>query len=253
MRYYVTADIHGYYTAFRSALESAGYFDDPEPHKLMIAGDLFDRGQEAEALQNFILELLERDEVILVRGNHEDLFEELITVDHGCAFSFHLDNGTYDTALQLTGFEKPRALVSALAFANAGQRTPYYETILPEMLDYYETEHYIITHGWIPCKEVGRGTYEYNPNWREASEDQWRKARWINGIDAARTAREDGKTIVCGHWHASYGHSKYEGRGSEFGADADFSPYRAPGILAIDACTAHSGIVNCVLLDDTPV
>ena len=33
MRYYVTADIHGYYAAFRSALESAGYFDDPEPHK----------------------------------------------------------------------------------------------------------------------------------------------------------------------------------------------------------------------------
>ena len=58
------------------------------------------------------------------------------------------------------------------------------------------------------------------------------------------------KTIVCGHWHTSYGHCKYEGKGSEFGRDADFSPYYAPGIIALDACTARSGQVNVITLDD---
>ena len=71
--------------------------------------------------------------------------------------------------------------------------------------------------------------------WREASEQSWRQARWINGIDAVRTVFEAGKTIVCGHWHTSYGHSKYEGLGTEFGKDADFSPYIAPGIIALEA------------------
>ena len=58
------------------------------------------------------------------------------------------------------------------------------------------------------------------------------------------------KTIVCGHWHTSYGHSKYEHKGTEFGEDADFSPYYGPGIIAIDACTAFSGKSNCLVIED---
>ena len=66
MKYYVTADIHGFYTEFHRALDEAGYFTDPEPHKLIILGDIFDRGQEAVAMQRFILQLMDEDAVILV-------------------------------------------------------------------------------------------------------------------------------------------------------------------------------------------
>ena len=71
MRYYITADIHGFYTEFHKALDEAGYFNDPEPHKLIILGDLFDRGQEAVEMQHFILSILEQDAAILVRGKYE--------------------------------------------------------------------------------------------------------------------------------------------------------------------------------------
>ena len=74
MKYYISADIHGFYTDFHKALDETGYFSVPEPHKLIILGDIFDRGQEAVEMQRFILELLEQDAVILIRGNHEDLF-----------------------------------------------------------------------------------------------------------------------------------------------------------------------------------
>ena len=73
MRYYVTADVHGFFSELKAALNNAGFFEDKEPHKLIICGDLFDRGNEAVQLQKFILDLMERDEVILIRGNHEDL------------------------------------------------------------------------------------------------------------------------------------------------------------------------------------
>ena len=53
-------------------------------------------------------------------------------------------------------------------------------------------------------------------------------------MDAAQTADEN-KTIVCGHWHTSYGHSKYEHKETEFGEDADFSPYYGPPLIAIYA------------------
>lgn len=43
---------------------------------------------------------------------------------------------------------------------------------------------------------------------------------------------------------------EYEGKGSEFGPDADFSPYYSPGFIALDACTARSGKVNIVVLED---
>ena len=58
------------------------------------------------------------------------------------------------------------------------------------------------------------------------------------------------KAIVCGHWHTSYGHSFIDRSCSEWGKDADFSPFSAEGILAIDASTPDSLMVNCVVIED---
>ena len=91
------------------------------------------------------------------------------------------------------------------------------------MLDYFETEHYVFTHAWVPSILNRDKSYSYITSWREADGVQWEQARWFNGIDAAQTADEE-KTIVCGHWHTSYGHREDENKGSEFGDDADFTP-----------------------------
>ena len=246
MKYYVTADIHGFCSIFLRALTDAGYYDDQESHKLVILGDLFDRGREAKALQQFILE--HRDELILIRGNHEDLFQELVTEDEGLAYRHHVSNGTYDTALQLTGFDPVMAQIQHWDFAEKARETPYYKEIIPSMLDYYETKKYVFTHGWIPSIH-GKSGYSYISEWRDSSPGEWASARWYNGMDAVRTCMEE-KTILCGHWHTSYGHSRYEGKGTEFGTDADFSPYFAPGIIALDACTAFSKQVNVIILEE---
>ena len=248
MKYYVTSDVHGFYSELSQALTEAGFFTDEEPHKLVILGDLFDRGQEARFLQQFILELMEKDEVILIRGNHEDMYVDLVTVDHGIPLKHHSQNGTYNTAIQLTAFDPVMAIIRHYDFAEAARNTDYYRRIIPSMRDYFETDHYVFVHGWIPCIRERKG-YSYYSDWRSASAEEWAKARWYNGIDAAVTCQEE-KTIICGHWHASYGHAKYEGKGSEFNDDADFSPYLAPGIIAIDACTAHSGFVNVLVVND---
>ena len=92
MKYYVTSDAHGFYTPLREALANAGYFDDDAPHKLLIVGDLFDRGGEA-------------------------------------------------TALQLTGIDPAFALAAAIGFAKAVRETPYYQKILPAMIEYYELKN----------------------------------------------------------------------------------------------------------------
>ena len=249
MKYYVLSDIHGFYTLLQTTLRNAGYFDDPEEKKLILLGDLFDRGPEALSMQEYVLELMERREAILVRGNHEDLFQDLVTADRGRPLRHHVQNGTYDTLEQLTGLSAGYSWSANMQLARAGRETPYYTRIIPNMLDYYETRKYIFTHAWIPCLNW-YGGMTYDPDWREAGADAWREARWTNPMDAVRTAQPENKTVVCGHFHCSYGHTKYEGKGTEFGPDADFSPYMAPGIIAIDACTAYSKSMNCVVLRD---
>ena len=249
MRYYVAADVHGFCTEFHKALDEAGFFSDPGPRRLLLLGDVFDRGEEAVEMQRFVLGLMEEDAVILVRGNHEDLYEEMVTVDEGLPVRHHKSNGTYGTALQLTGWDPGLAILRHLDFAAAAQDTPYYRRIIPAMVDCYETARYVFVHGWIPCIRERDGSFAHRSDWREATPGEWRRARWINGMDAAQACTEE-KTILCGHWHCSYGHAVYEGRGSEFGPDADFSPYYGPGVIALDACTAFSGRVNVLVLDD---
>ena len=67
MRYYVVADTHGFYTPMKKALEEAGFFADETPHKLIMLGDIMDRGKEAKELQAFILDLMDKDMFILIR------------------------------------------------------------------------------------------------------------------------------------------------------------------------------------------
>lgn len=247
MKYYVTADIHGFFTPFMNALKASGYFEDNCEKKLIICGDLFDRGKEAKELQEFIVE--NRADLILIRGNHEDLFCEMVGKDQGLAYYHHVQNGTYQTALALTGYDATMARIRHYDFAEAARKTPYYAEIIPSMLDFYETSRHIFVHGWIPC--FAHPIYSKVNEWRTASPEEWDRARWFNGMDAAKAGViEERKTIVCGHWHCSYGHSNFEGKGSEFGDNADFSPYYGNGIIAMDACTSHSGQVNVIVLED---
>lgn len=257
MRYYVAADVHGYFNELKSALTEKGYFEDKEPHKLVICGDLYDRGSEALLLQGFILELMAKDEVILIKGNHEDLALDLLYNwgKGGYLKPHHHSNGTIDTVCQLTGLDKEGLFMNAEEVGKGFSETPYIQTIIPTMVDFYETENYIFTHGWIPCTIVNTSPHMRNylpvENWREADAEMWDRARWINGMEAAHGGViEKGKTIICGHWHCSFGHSYYEGDGGEFDNNPNFEPYYGDGIIALDACTPVSGKVNCIVIED---
>ena len=257
MRYYVTADVHAYFTELNTALREHGYFEDTEPHKLIICGDLYDRGTEALQLQEFLLELLAKDEVILIRGNHEDLALNLLHTWNQSSYlqRHHNLNGTVDTVCQLTGFSARDVFTKPEEVGRAFLQNPYIQTIIPAMVDYFETDHYIFTHGWIPCTpiSIGGDKREYVPiaDWRNAGAEQWNKARWINGMEAAHSGITGaGKTIVCGHWHCSFGHSHYNHDGGEFDNEPNFAPYYGDGIIALDACTALSGKVNCIVVED---
>ncbi len=256
MRYYVTADVHGYFSELKFALAERGFFEDKDPHKLVICGDVYDRGTEALQLQSFLLDLLEKDDVVLIKGNHEDLALDLLNNWNKGSFlqRHHHSNGTIDTVCQLTETTIGQLSNESDEIYNKFSNDSFIKTIIPAMVDFYETDHYIFTHGWIPCTILGNNYLKnYMPieDWRNAGAQAWNSARWINGMEAAyKGIVEKDKTIICGHWHCSFGHSRYEDDGGEFDNNPNFTPYYGEGIIALDACTTISEMVNCIVIDD---
>lgn len=262
LKYYVIADPHGYYTPTRRVLEAAGFFEETDPHKLIVCGDLLDRGTEAQAMVDFMLSLHREGRLIYILGNHEDLFVRCMQeIARGHAheiasgMTVHDRNGTWDTMLQLTGVSERDAVDLGPTFGSCIRQTAFYQTLLPAAVEFYETPNYVFCHGWLPVLSAEPGSdppFFYDENWRTAPWEARKNSRWLNGMAMACRygITEPGKTVVCGHFHTSYGHANLENKGTEWGVTADYTPFRAEGILALDACTARSGIVNCIVIED---
>ena len=260
MKYYVVADTHGFYTPLCSALESAGFFAEKQPHKLVVCGDMMDRGPQAVKMQEFMKRMLDEDRLIFVRGNHEDLMEAML-IDistYRPVSERHEINGTWSTALQLSDLPPELGARFPTEVARRVKNSIFFRDLIPASIDYFETEHYVFVHGWIPAYSTPpddidpEGGLHCRADWREATLGEWRKARWYNGMECACVSRYGipDKTVVCGHWRASYGHAQVHGEGSVFGEKAIFTPFYDKGIIALDACAAYSGFINCIVLED---
>ena len=239
-RYYVVSDVHGFYTEMIAALKENGWFEDNGNKRLILCGDMMDRGQEAVKMQKFMCDLMDKGELIFIRGNHEDLMLQFIEdykIMGDALPRYHITNGTFSTAIQLTGEHG-----SGFDLGH----TPFVSKLIPSSINYFETDHYIFVHGWVPVRYGA-----VCENWRVAGQKKWDEARWLNGMEQALYGNTiPGKTIVCGHWHTSWGRAYSDSKAKEWGPEADFSPFYADGIIAIDACTAYSGKVNCLVLED---
>lgn len=247
MKFFVVSDIHGFYDEMIVALDKAGFDKDNEDHWLVSCGDEWDRGPNPIGVMKFFCSL---ERKTIIRGNHTTLFEDLV---YRCYPEFHdYSNGTLDTVKIIGNYKLDKQF--DLCCERALNRTKKYRR---DMVDYFETKNYIFVHSWIPLKcsddlpfhYTKKRKFEFNPNWRDAPLVDWEQARWGNPYDLAYSGFLPDKTLVFGHWHCSTGWSDTEGR-SEFGADAKFEPYYGDGFISIDACTAHSGKVNVLVLED---
>lgn len=261
MAYYVLSDPHGCFEQTFDALTEKGFFSAKE-NKIILCGDLLDRGKEAVLMSEFFTDLYQNGQLIFVYGNHEILFLSMLqsiakggVYEIASGMSHHYRNGTWDTALQLSGMTANEAVNAPLALVQKVMRTPFYQVLLKHGVDYYETERYIFVHGYIPCtkvEDVYPPAYKYNPHWRDASPLEWDNARWLNGMEMAGVHHitEEGKTIICGHFHANYGHSFLDRKCPQYGSDAIYTTYRREGIVALDGATPTTGIVNILVLEE---
>ena len=98
MKYYIFGDAHGYFDILKKALDDAGFDRNNPEHFLVSLGDLLDRGKQPRECLQFVNSL---ERKILIRGNHEDLMEEMIAIHY--PRTHDLSNGTYYSAVDITG------------------------------------------------------------------------------------------------------------------------------------------------------
>lgn len=239
MRCFVISDIHSFYYEMISALNVSGFEKDNPQHVLICLGDLLDRGPDPKKCLEFINSLPRK---ILIRGNHEDLLQEAIQRKGFLSHDF--SNKTFETVQKVTGiksFNEKSDAIMLESFSN----NKLWKTYINSCIDYAETDKYIFTHGWIPVGD----------DWRNGD---WSSARWTNGMQSWKDGLVvNDKTILCGHWHTSWGHHFIDNKCPEWDMDiwfdknsrADFSTFKKKGIIALDACTAVSKFCNCEVLN----
>lgn len=266
IKYFCCSDIHSFFEEWMDALTENGFELNNPDHHIVICGDLFDRGPDAVKCYEFVKTMTFFKRCHYVRGNHEDL---LCDFYHDLKYQnwighHHFSNGTVDTVVQLLGLSNKYDLLHNLYSREHFEKsmTDILDFFQDNCVDYFEAGDHIFVHGWVPCtsedKVIYHGQKEFNsvyPEWPDnfdtvERDKMWEAARWINGMLAwAQGMRLEGKTIVCGHWHASFGNSRIHGHGEEFGPTACFDTFIDKGIVALDGCTAISGKVNCYVLE----
>lgn len=194
MKYFIVSDTHSFATSLKIALRKSGFRKRDKNHTLVICGDLFDRGNETLELYKFITSIPKKRR-ILIRGNHEDLYLGLLKKEQPDWHDF--SNGTVSTFCQIADYDSPYwpNYEEWETIRDKVKSHPITKFLLNnEWKNYFEIGKYICVHSFIPLVD----------NWREkADAHQWFKARWVCPWKLVEFFKEEGKTIVCGHWNVS--------------------------------------------------
>lgn len=289
-KYFICSDIHSFYKPLRKALKEAGWNKKNKNHILVVLGDVFDRGPDTLKVYEFLKSIPE-DQIVLVKGNHEDLFLELLT--KSVPDDYDYSNGTVRTFCSIAGINErdidrreifldyimSRDDVDEIDYAEINAevdkkcRELFYDVREKveksgvvdwlrsgQWQNYFELDDYVMVHSFVPLRlREEEGVFygkDYFPSWRyDSSEEEWYKARWgcpFTQYDQGYF-KED-KTLVCGHWHAygfreHYLNIKYEGQ-DIYGNPDIHKTYKGKGIIALDACTVVSDIVNVLVIEE---
>lgn len=251
--YFILTDIHSCYDEMIKTLNNNKFDINNKNHIIICCGDLLDRGAKPKEVIDFFYDLMQKERLILIKGNHEDLFKSLI--DCGPA-PVHAYNGTIDTLCVLTDSKTNDKVSDMLKNKDENEYIKKMNVLISNSLDFYETNNYVFVHGWIPIF--------LGDDWRKGDRRDWYDARWENGITCGFGGHIlNDKIIVCGHRCCAYARimeitnehpdkkSECEDRFMNPKDNQDlFDIYYGTGFIALDALTVHSGKCNCLYLTE---
>lgn len=262
-KYFAVADPHSFTDFMLSALHKAGFEKDNPEHYVVICGDAFDRGDSSDGMLSWMMEMYEKNRLIYIRGNHDDLLQDCVNDIRRMRHIgyHHVTNGTVKTLATIVGCTQYDILDRTFEWSVFDSKVDELINFINEVaVDYFQLGNTVFVHGWVPTtvSSDNDSTTCVHENWRDGS---WREARWENGMEMYKfgIVPPDVTTVVCGHWHASYGWAHIRKSAQEWGEGAcfdtfiDYNPDLKFRIVALDACTAYTGKVNCVVFDENGI
>lgn len=213
-KYFITSDTHGFYSELKQALDESGFDIKNSEHTFVLCGDLFDRGTETLKLYRFI-KSIPKERRILIKGNHEQLFFDLLNKKYPEDHDFH--NGTVDTCCRIARMPSISEDITTAEYLESGyyfRSGMYYDTerIEPdcqecwneikkkvkrsvitkwlksdEWVNYRELGKYILVHSfipihdakpWLPSFYISGHDYSYKEDWRNSIDEEWQDAAW---------------------------------------------------------------------------
>ena len=253
MRYFAFSDIHGCLDPLLEALDQAGYDPDNQGHHLLFLGDAFDKNRQDYQTYRFLKEAVGQGRCTWVLGNHDDYLLNCLKkheTNHFCRNTIH------NIALGIN----PDSVDEIQTLLDDGA-----EGLLFSCPDYFETPHYVFTHGMIP---FDKKHHRYDPSWRNAPKETWTRFRSLNGMKCVLDGiNEPDKAIVVGHIGSYYGnivirHPEISRDGEEFIKLGNklkqrasdnmeyFEMYRGDGVIGIDGRCFDTGIVPVLVIEE---
>ena len=251
MTYFVFADPHGNYEALITAITEMGYDAANPQHQLIGLGNYFGRAARSNSdcvdIWRYLTSPHHTNKPICIRGNHESILIDAI--ERRQLTETDIYNGEHNTFASFLG-RYPNQIKrddylqfdAAKVMINIG----FYDW-LKSLPWYFETEHYILTHGFVPMDYFTRGL-----ELEEFGRDDWAIASWaktpdyIKAFDEIKVKRN--KTIVFGHWRAKELNERFAGKWEEI--DGDIYVDKERRLIGLDTTTALSYKVGGVVIED---
>lgn len=219
---FTIGDIHGEYDLLEEVLKAY----DPKLHQLVLVGDLNDRGPKVKESLLKGKELVEQEQAVYIRGNHEQMLLNFVQNPQE-RFVNYMRNGGKETieSLMYKGIfseHSPKEVAQLLK-----EKWADLLKFLDERPFYYEWNQYICVHAGVDFEKS---------DWHDTDNQDF---IWIR--EPFHTGKNNtGKKIVFGHTVTSLLHQDEE----------DYSIWHSDGKFGIDGGGVFGGIIHGAIFND---
>lgn len=187
MKYFCVSDLHGKCDALKKALEEKDFNYNDAQHKLLVLGDVFDRGTQNIELWSYLKNIDEHDSLILIRGNHDNFFIDFLKLENEEKYLFNIEHNGFGETIQNFSKLNPIDLDSIkeareVTISNYPDILSFFE----KTKYFYETNNYIFVHAGINTEL---------DDWRESTVKEF---TWMKDFYEKEISNTN-KTIVFGH------------------------------------------------------
>ncbi|WAA13377.1 metallophosphoesterase family protein [Fervidibacillus halotolerans] len=148
LRTLVISDIHGCFDEFMELLDLVEYTVGKD--RLILLGDYVDRGPKSKEVVQYVLELEKKDEVIILKGNHDERFVSLVERENPTVREMFFKYGGYETLKSYVPNFSMEHFDEAVDFIRQEYR--HHIEFLNRTKLYFEDDHFIYVHAGLNPK-----------------------------------------------------------------------------------------------------